>query len=191
MSSRGAAKLMLLLALVLVAGGWGVGSPGTQAPPGCQEVYAATSRGGAMLPAGGGLSCGLPNLRTPAKGTVRVVRVIDGDTVEIAGGERVRYVGMDTPEVGQRREYFGDEATQANRKLVEGHDVRLELDVSERDRFGRLLRYVYVDGMLVNAELVREGYAQAVTYPPDTRFQACLQAFEDEARAQKRGMWQR
>ena len=70
-----------------------------------------------------------------------------------------------------------------------GRKVTLELDTSEKDRFGRLLRFVYADGILVNAELVREGYARAKAYPPDTRYADCFAALEQEAREAKRGMW--
>jgi len=81
------------------------------------------------------------------------------------------------------------EAWQANYKLVEGKEVRLERDISETDRYGRLLRYVYVDDVLVNAELVRQGLAQAKAYPPDTRYQGYLEEMEAEAREAGRGIW--
>ena len=121
---------------------------------------------------------------------VRVVRVIDGDTIEIEGGDRVRYIGIDTPEVYPAVEYYGMEAWEKNRELVEGSLVRLERDVSERDRYGRLLRYVYVDGIFVNAELVRLGCARAVQYPPDTRHSELLERLEEEAKEAQRGLWQ-
>ena len=79
-----------------------------------------------------------------------VVRVIDGDTIEISGGARVRYIGIDTPEVYPELEYYGAEAREKNAEMVEGKIVVLEKDVSDRDRYGRLLRYVYVDGTFVN-----------------------------------------
>jgi len=120
---------------------------------------------------------------------VRVVRVIDGDTVEIEGGERVRYIGIDTPEVYPSAEYYGMEAWEKNQELVGGCLVTLERDVSDRDRYGRLLRYVYVDGVFVNAELVRLGYARAESYPPDTRHCELLEQLEEEARAAHRGLW--
>lgn len=97
-----------------------------------------------------------------------VTRVIDGDTidVEINGTrERVRYIGVNTPE---REDVCYQEATNANVALVAGKVVRLEKDTSETDPNGRLLRYVYVGDTFVNAELVRTGYAEAVSYPPDT-----------------------
>ncbi len=121
--------------------------------------------------------------------TARVIQVIDGDTITIEGGYRVRYIGIDTPEVYPQVEAFGIEAWQANRRLVEGEEVRLERDVSETDKYGRLLRYVYVDGVLVNAELVKQGLARAKAYPPDTKYQDYLEEMEAEARSAGRGMW--
>lgn len=126
---------------------------------------------------------------------VQVVRVVDGDTIEVRLGgkeQRVRYIGMNTPEsVDPRRpvERFGKEAAERNRQLVEGKTIRLERDVSETDRHGRLLRYVWVDGALVNETLVREGFARAVSYPPDVKHQERLRAAEREARAANRGQW--
>jgi len=98
--------------------------------------------------------------------TAIVTRVIDGDTIELADGQRVRYIGIDTPEKG---EYFFEEATAKNSELVLGKEVGLEKDVSETDQYGRLLRYVYVGDLFVNAELVRLGYAREAYYPPDTK----------------------
>jgi len=121
--------------------------------------------------------------------TARVTQVIDGDTITIEGGYRVRYIGIDAPEVYPQVKAYGIEAWQANRKLVEGKEVRLERDVSETDRYGRLLRYVYVDDIFVNAELVRQGLARAKAYPPDTRYQDYLEQMETEAREAGRGMW--
>ena len=121
--------------------------------------------------------------------TVEVIRVIDGDTITIEGGERVRYIGIDTPEIHPHPEPYGIEAWQANRRLVEGKGVRLERDVSETDKYGRLLRYVYVDSVFVNAELVKAGLAHAKAYPPDTKYQDFLEEMEAEARRAGRGMW--
>lgn len=123
--------------------------------------------------------------------TVRVIEVIDGDTIVIEGGYRVRYIGIDTPEIHPQVEAYGIEAWQANRQLVEGKRVRLERDVSETDRYHRRLRYVYVDSVFVNAELVKMGLAQAKAYPPDTRYQDYLEKLEGEARRAGRGMWAR
>ncbi len=118
-----------------------------------------------------------------------IVRVIDGDTVELEGGERLRYIGMNTPESTTRHECFGDEATARNRNLVEGRVVTLETDVSNRDRFGRLLRYVYVDGVMVNELLVLEGYATVSTFPPDVKYQERFLAAETAAREAAVGLW--
>ena len=124
--------------------------------------------------------------------TARVVEVVDGDTIIIRGVQgdyQVRYVGIDAPEVYPEAEVFAMEAWQANRTLVEGKEVRLVRDVSEMDKYGRLLRYVYVDDTFVNAELVRQGFAVAKAYPPDTELQDYLEQLEEEARQAGRGMW--
>ena len=101
----------------------------------------------------------------------------------------MRYIGIDTPEVHPDLEAFGNEAWQANRRLVAGKEVRLERDVSETDKYGRLLRYVWVDDILVNAELVRQGLARAKVYPPDTKYQEYLEQMQAEARENGRGRW--
>ena len=121
--------------------------------------------------------------------TAMVIQVIDGDTITIEGGFRVRYIGIDTPEIHPELEALGMEAWQANRWLVEGKEVRLERDVSETDKYGRLLRYVYVDDIFVNAELVRQGLARAKAYPPDIKYQDFLEQMETEARLAGRGIW--
>lgn len=99
-----------------------------------------------------------------------VTTVIDGDTIEVNLEGliyRVRYIGIDTPEIG---ESCADEATEANRQLVEGKTVWLEKDISETDKYGRLLRYVYVDDIFINEELVRLGLALPSSYPPDMKY---------------------
>ncbi|MFC1942878.1 thermonuclease family protein [Chloroflexota bacterium] len=121
--------------------------------------------------------------------TATVTRVIDGDTIIISTGQRVRYIGIDTPELRPYLEAFGTEAWQANRNLVENKEVRLETDVSETDKYDRLLRYVYVDDIFINAELVRLGLAESIAYPPDTRYQYQLEQLENEAKQAGRGMW--
>ena len=121
--------------------------------------------------------------------TATVTRVIDGDTIILVTGHQVRYIGIDTPEVHPELETYGMEAWQANRRLVEGKEVRLEPDVSDTDKYGRLLRYVYVNDKFVNAELVRQRLAEAKAYPPDTKYQGYLEQLEREARQEGRGMW--
>lgn len=112
-----------------------------------------------------------------------VIRVIDGDTIDVRIGTeiyRVRYVGINTPE---RDEPCYDDATAANAALVDDQVVMLVRDVSDTDRYGRLLRYVYVGDVFVNAELVAGGFAEAGYYPPDTGF---TQLFEDLEAAARR-----
>lgn len=128
----------------------------------------------------------------PASIEAEVTYVYDGDTIEvrISGQEyRVRYIGIDAPESTYEHDPYGPEATAKNRELVAGKRVRLEKDVSEIDRYGRLLRYVYVGDVMVNAELVRLGYAQASSFPPDIRYQALFARLQQEARAAGRGLW--
>ncbi len=117
---------------------------------------------------------------------VKVTEVIDGDTIKLESGETVRYIGIDTPEQG---ELLYDEATNKNKELVEGKTVRLEKDVSETDIFGRLLRYVYIDGTFVNAKLVELGYAKATPYPPDTKYESVFSQLEGEAKNAGLGIW--
>jgi micrococcal nuclease len=123
------------------------------------------------------------------------MRVVDGDTIEVEmGGRRhiVRYIGIDTPEVADPRRpvmCYGEEASRRNRQLVEGKTILLEKDVSETDRYGRLLRYVWADGVFVNAALVQEGYARVYTVPPDVRYAELFRRLEREAREQGRGLW--
>jgi len=124
-----------------------------------------------------------------------VTRVIDGDTIEVdIDGTiyKVRYIGLDAPELDDERPEFcalAQEATRLNRELVEGKTVRLEKDISETDKYERLLRYVYVDGIFVNAELVRQGLAWAEVYEPDTKYQDYLEELETEAEQADKGIW--
>jgi micrococcal nuclease len=126
----------------------------------------------------------------------RVTRIVDGDTIHVdIGGEvyKVRYIGINAPEMNHPEhglEPFAPEATARNRDLVDGKAVRLEKDVSETDRYGRLLRYVWLDGVMVNEVLVREGLARSVSYPPDIKHQPLLREAELEARASRRGLWE-
>lgn len=125
----------------------------------------------------------------------QVDRVVDGDTIDVEiDGEvhRLRYIGIDAPESvdpDSPVEYFGPEAAEYNRNLVMDQDVCLERDVSETDRFGRLLRYVYVGGTFVNEKLVRDGYARVATFPPDVKYVDLFRAAEREAREAGRGLW--
>ena len=133
-------------------------------------------------------AAGTPTSAAPGA-AARVVGIVDGDTIDVEiGGEtyRLRYIGVNTPE---RDQPLYREAKEANRALVMGREVRLVRDVSETDGYGRLLRYVWVGDTFVNGELVRRGFAQASTYPPDVARQAELGALQREAIAERRGMW--
>ena len=132
----------------------------------------------------------------PGRARASVVAVVDGDTIRVEIASEVypvRYIGIDAPETGYTDgapEWMASEATEANRRLVEGQRVYLEKDVSETDRYGRLLRYVFVDdGTFVNAELVRLGYAMAASYPPDIGRQELLVEMQRQAREAGRGLW--
>lgn len=122
----------------------------------------------------------------------KVVRVIDGDTIELENGERVRYIGIDTPETLDPRkpvECFGAEASKKNKELVEGREVRLEKDITNRDKYNRLLRYVFAGDMFINLELVGQGFAYSYSYPPDVKRQEQFLTAEREAREADKGLW--
>jgi micrococcal nuclease len=127
---------------------------------------------------------------TPPGDEVAVIRVVDGDTIVVAiggpKGTKVRLIGIDTPERG---ECFFTAATERMRRLVEGRTVKLVRDVSETDRYGRLLRYVYVGGEFVNATMVAGGFAAAATYPPDVAHALEFVALARHARLRGLGLW--
>ena len=161
--------LLVVLALVAAAGGAGAGGVldgGDDAAPGAADVG-------------------------------RVVKVIDGDTIHVQVGsvrEKVRYIGVDTPETKDPRkpvQCFGQRASDFNAELVGDERVRLVRDVEERDRYGRLLAYVHRvrDGLFVNAELVRLGYAQPLTIAPNVRHAERFGSLARDARGAGRGLW--
>lgn len=122
----------------------------------------------------------------------KVKKVIDGDTVELEDGRTVRFIGIDTPETkhpSKGVECYGKEASEANRTLLEGKEVMLEKDVSETDRYQRLLRYVYVEDMMVNEYLVLQGFAFSSSYPPDVKHQERFVQAQKEAFEKERGLW--
>ena len=131
-----------------------------------------------------------------------LVRVTDGDTIRVLiDGEEfpVRYIGIDTPEVDDSRadvRKLADAATKTNADLLDGRQIRLETDISETDQYGRLLRYVWVSDaasptgwLLLNLELVRRGFAQVTTYPPDVKYVELYTAAQEQARDAKVGLW--
>lgn len=139
--------------------------------------------------------------RPPGRGgslDARVTRVVDGDTVvaRLADGERerVRYIGIDTPESVKPDtpvQCFAEQASHRNSALVAGRAVLLRLDAEHRDRYGRLLAYVYrrADGLFVNAALVRDGYAETLRIPPNTAHARELSRLERAARERGAGLW--
>jgi len=121
-----------------------------------------------------------------------VKRVIDGDTILLDNGYRVRYIGIDTPETvhpEKKVECFGKQASDKNRELVEGKKIKLIKDISNTDKYGRLLRYVYVDEIFVNDYLVKNGYAYTSTYLPDIKYLKQFKQSEKEARKNQSGLW--
>jgi len=118
--------------------------------------------------------------------TGTVASVIDGDTIQLSNGKHVRYLGIDAPETG---EYFCAEATLKNRQLVEGKTVQLQKGITDRDKYGRLLRYVYSDDVFVNAELVAQGYAHAYIFEPDDQYSQVLVQLEQYAKMRQIGIW--
>lgn len=130
---------------------------------------------------------------------VHVTKVIDGDTIEIESGEHVRYIGVDTPETVHPKksiQCFGKEASNKNKALVEGKEVYLEKDISDKDRYGRLLRYIYLPNpdapeevIFVDEYLIEQGYGTVITYPPDVKYHKQLLAAQKTAQEEKRGLW--
>lgn len=131
----------------------------------------------------------------PGEATAPVVGVVDGDTIRVMLDdveERVRYIGVDTPESvapGRPVECFAKRAARFNARLVEGERVRLVFDAERRDRYGRLLAYVHVGDDFVNAELIRRGYATTLTIPPNETFAERFDRLERNAANAGRGLW--
>lgn len=125
-----------------------------------------------------------------------VVRVVDGDTfiVDYNGEqERVRLIGVDTPESvhpnEEKNTEFGNEVSNYSKKMLTGKQVALEFDIEERDKYGRLLAYAYLDGQMYNKLLLEKGYAQVSTYPPNVKYVDDFVAIQKQAREDKVGMW--
>jgi len=141
----------------------------------------------------------IPTITTLAN-WIKVLYVVDGDTIVVEENKKVRYIGIDTPELHHPTkpvQCFGQEAKAINQKLVEGKQVYLEKDVSETDKYQRLLRYVWVKDnnassdakIFVNDYLVRQGYARLATFPPDVKYVDLFRASESQARENNRGLW--
>jgi len=123
---------------------------------------------------------------------VKVTRVVDGDTIVIESGEKVRFIGIDTPETVKPNtpvQCFGKEASNKTKELLEGKEVELEKDISETDKYGRLLRYIFLDDVFVNQYLVGEGYAYSSSYPPDIKYQEVFREAQRKAEEENKGLW--
>jgi micrococcal nuclease len=148
----------------------------------------------------------LPFGKTHNYNDILVTRVIDGDTIQLESGERVRLIGIDTPEMhdsdklhrdSQRSGQdvrtitaMGKKAYEFTRALLQGKRVSLEFDVEKYDKYDRLLAYVYLkDGMFANAEIVKQGYASLMTIPPNVKYADLFLKLSQEARRQGRGLW--
>jgi len=165
----------------------------------CGLSYAAAS-----YPGKGGVLSSLG--RKYDYNNIAVKRAVDGDTLLLENGERVRLIGIDTPECHESKKLYrdakrtmqdvqtikhmGKSAAAFTRKLVEGKKVRLEFDVERRDKYNRLLAYIYLpDGTFVNAEIVANGYASLMTIAPNVKHAELLRARYKEAREKRRGLW--
>ncbi len=122
----------------------------------------------------------------------KVVYIYDGDTVKLSNGEKVRYIGIDTPEMNYNNppaEYFAQEAKEYNAKLVLGKKVKLEFDVVKRDKYGRLLAYVYIDGKHISQEMIERGFAKVLMIPPNLKFADYFLRLQNLAKEERRGIW--
>lgn len=174
--------VMLLIAYKL--GGYAKES--IQVPSSQQSAHAPSSTRAKEVESDAG------KFKSNTANVVKVTRVIDGDTIEIEGGGRVRYIGIDTPETVDPRktvQCFGVESSKKNKELVEGKKVRLEKDVTDRDKYNRLLRYVWLEDTLINLVLVQDGFAHSYSYPPDIKYQDQFVTAEKQAREAKLGLW--
>jgi len=137
---------------------------------------------------------------------ILVVKVIDGDTLKLENGQRLRLIGIDTPEMHQSNKLYRDaqrsrqdirtiqelgrQAYLFTKNLAEGRRVRLEFDVEKEDKYGRLLAYVYLpDGTFLNAKIIEEGYATPLTIPPNVKYAQLFLNLYRQARENKRGLW--
>ena len=149
----------------------------------------------------------LPFGRSYNYSDILVRRVIDGDTIQLETGERVRLIGIDTPEMHESDKLYRDSqrtgqdmraiqelgrrAYEFTKKLAEGKRVSLEFDVEKYDKYSRLLAYVHLkkDGTFVNAEIIKQGYASLMTIPPNAKYADLFLKLYQEARNNKRGLW--
>jgi micrococcal nuclease len=149
-------------------------------------IILACSFGGEVTPEPTALPPGDGPTQPGDMETATVAKVVDGDTVELRDGRRVRYIGINTPE---RDQPYYQEATEANRQLVDGKDIQLEFDQETFDKYGRTLAYIWIDGVMANLEIVRRGFANTFTVPPNVKYDEEFRQAEREAREAGRGLW--
>lgn len=129
---------------------------------------------------------------TVIRESVVITYVLDGDTIEIVDGRKVRLIGIDTPELNTdtgSSQCFATEAAKITKQLLENQTVELEKDKEDTDKYGRLLRYVYSDGVFINEFLLRQGYGRTMSIPPNTKYIEEFKEAENEAKNNKRGLW--
>ncbi len=128
----------------------------------------------------------------PRREKAKVSSVIDGDTIRLSDKRHIRYIGINTPEIGGNKildECYANESKNINIQLVSGQEIEMEKDISEVDKYGRYLRYVWIDNVFINEFMARQGYARLETIPPDTKHYLLLKSAEKEARESGRGLW--
>jgi len=141
------------------------------------------------------------SIKTASAEAFFVTKVVDGDTIILENGQKVRYIGIDTPELHHPKkevECFSQQAYEKNKELVLGKKVFLQKDISEKDKYNRLLRYVFLDEKMstdeasfVNLYLVKNGFAYAATFPPDVKYANLFLTAQNEARQKNLGLWQK
>jgi len=136
------------------------------------------------------------NINNSEQTLYEIVRVVDGDTFVISykgKNEKVRLIGVDTPESvhpdEEKNTEFGDVVSNYSKEMLKGKHVELEFDVEQRDRYGRLLAYVYIDGQMYNKLLLQKGYAKLATYPPNVKYVDDFTVLQKQARENKLGLW--
>lgn len=134
----------------------------------------------------------IPTVDKETKEKARVIKVIDGDTVWLSDKRKVRYIGINSFEMNDKRKditCLAEKSKEANIKLVENKEVEMEKDISETDKYGRLLRYLWINGVMVNEELIKNGWAQVSTFPPDIKYQERLRIEQIKAKLNNLGIW--
>jgi micrococcal nuclease len=134
----------------------------------------------------------MSGLTEESREKAKVAKVIDGDTIELSDKRKIRYIGINSFEMNDERleiKCLAEKAREANRNLVENKEIEMEKDVSDTDKYGRLLRYVWIDGILVNEELVKNGWAEVSSFPPDIKYQERFRIKQIKAKLNDLGIW--